>query len=355
MTTRHNTNLAVIKEQARTWVSLFERDNVSTKEQAKFQEWVSASPHHVREFCKAEQVWKDLSLIENYGQDVEAVEFVHSISSRAKTVWQKTTNKTSTSNTPVSRPFRLSLIAASFLAAIAIISLFLLEEPNQRTSYSTEYAEHKNIALEDGSHVSLSARTQFQTSFSGSVRRASLISGEAFFDIAKDSERPFIITVGTTEILVTGTQFDVHRAGKTIRVAVTEGKVEVTQNNGNDKVNERRFLRANQHIVATENGNISDVLPITGDKPGAWRSGRLSYTQHPLYSLVSDLNRYYMPGVTVMDKSLNSIEITTSFKIEQIEQMMAALAASNPVQVEKTAKGRFIIKAITAPDVPTGK
>jgi len=350
MTAPHEDDLAIIKEQARFWVSLFEAGDVSTKEQASFQEWMNTSPQHVHEFCKTEQLWKDLSLVENYGQDVAAAEYIQAFSERIKSFWQKPNNKILANPQPILGNFKLVLITACLLAAITITSLFIAEGPVQTTAYTTEYAEHKDIVLEDGSHIFLSARTQFETSFSDGVRHASLTSGEAFFDIAKDSDRPFIITVGTTEVFVTGTQFDIHRADDTIRVAVAEGTVEVTQNNETSETNEKRFLRANQHIVATESGKISDVLTITGNKPGAWRSGRLSYMQHPLYSLVSDLNRYYMPGVTVMDESLNSIEITTSFKIEQIEQMMTALAASNPVKVEKTPEGRFIIKALRNDD-----
>ena len=92
---------------------------------------------------------------------------------------------------------------------------------------STATGEFRTVTLEDGTHVHMDTATAISLDFSGPNRRAALLGGRAYFDIARDAARPFAVTAGPAEVTVIGTRFDLRLDDDSVSVAVEHGRVAV--------------------------------------------------------------------------------------------------------------------------------
>jgi transmembrane sensor len=91
--------------------------------------------------------------------------------------------------------------------------------------YSTPVGVFASLPLQDGSKITLDTRTQVRVDLSNTERRVDLDRGEAYFEVAKDPRRSFVVRAGRERIIALGTQFSVRRNGDDVRVVVTEGSV----------------------------------------------------------------------------------------------------------------------------------
>ncbi len=81
--------------------------------------------------------------------------------------------------------------------------------------------------MEDGSRITLNTDSQIRVDLTVKERRVELQQGEAFFEVAHDASRPFIVRAGNKRVIAVGTRFSVRREANDVRVVVTEGKVRV--------------------------------------------------------------------------------------------------------------------------------
>jgi len=96
---------------------------------------------------------------------------------------------------------------------------------NLPADVSTGTAEHRETRLPDGSRVEVGARSSVKIDFAQHHRQIHLISGEAFFSVAKDANRPFVVDAGLGRVTAVGTAFNVRRYGTSLAVEVAEGQV----------------------------------------------------------------------------------------------------------------------------------
>jgi ferric-dicitrate binding protein FerR (iron transport regulator) len=114
-------------------------------------------------------------------------------------------------------------IAASTLIAIVAGGWFY----SQRGTYSTGTGETRSVRLEDGSLVELNSRSRIRVRYRERERSVEMLEGQAFFQVAKDATRPFIVHSDSTSVRAVGTQFDVYRRESGTTVTVVEGRVAV--------------------------------------------------------------------------------------------------------------------------------
>jgi hypothetical protein len=148
------------------------------------------------------------------------------------------------------------------------------------------------ITLPDGTKVWLNARSslKYPMSFAKNERRVSL-EGEAFFEVTKDSARPFKVLSKGQEIEVLGTAFNVNAyPGNTaIKTTLVKGKVKLS----NDKrYSEAIYLLPGQQSTNTNNGKIQlanvDTAPFT-----AWKEGLFYFDETPLSDALQQIGRWY--------------------------------------------------------------
>jgi ferric-dicitrate binding protein FerR (iron transport regulator) len=187
------------------------------------------------------------------------------------------------------------------------------------------------IELSDGSVVWLNAASSlhFPTAFAGKTRKVEM-TGEAYFDIAKNKDKPFIVTVNGAEVQVLGTHFNVmaYPDEETVKTTLLEGSVKFT--NGNHS----SMLVPGQQSQLLKNGELKTLDNIDVDYVISWRRGMFHFENADIEDVLRQLSRWYdvevefkgrklhdplhaeFPLNTNLSDALNALESTGSAKFE---------------------------------------
>src|SRR5690606_15687601 len=122
--------------------------------------------------------------------------------------------------------------SAAVLAIIALVLGWRHYTAVEQTLYRTALGDLQEIPLADGSSATLGSDSRMRVSLSHGERRVDLLQGEAFFAVARDPGRPFVVHAGHRRVTVVGTRFDVRREGADLRVVVTRGLVRLETDDG---------------------------------------------------------------------------------------------------------------------------
>lgn len=180
------------------------------------------------------------------------------------------------------------------------------------------------LTLQDGTEVWLNSQTKltYPALFSENERRVT-VEGEAFFDVAKNPEKPFIVSSQGVEMKVLGTKFNVYSyPGKeTIQTSLLEGGLEVYFPNAESQA---VILKPEEQV--TIKGNQMKVGSLPHADYFLWRDGIYSFINEPLIDILKKLELYYDVKIIVKDKSIYNWEYTGKFRqrdgIDQILHMI---------------------------------
>ncbi len=194
----------------------------------------------------------------------------------------------------------------------------------------TEYGDHKTIKLPDGSIAILNSGSQLEypKTFNDTIRAVTL-TGEAFFDVKKDSSKPFIVTTETLKIKVLGTSFNIKSYPKdeNIETTLVSGKVEVHEQKNKAPVT----LLPSQRAIFNKTQNKIEVDQVDSQKIVAWRQGKLIFDKTPLKDVVSDLSRKYDIQFVIKSDSLLQYKYTGEFDNLSLEEVLEVLKISSPI------------------------
>jgi transmembrane sensor len=233
-------------------------------------------------------------------------------------------------------------IAAAFVAGAVLLPTSGLMGAHE-TTYVTGVGERRTIALEDGTRVELNAASRMTVRFERNARRVELGDAQAFFDVTKDAQRPFLIKAGDTHVRVVGTQFDVRRRDGRVAVNVRRGLVEVRPNLARDATAYR--LHPGQGLSHQE-GQTDDarVGDVAVEEVAGWRQGRLIYRDQPLSEIVGDMNRLFPRQVKLADDRAANMRLSGVLIVDEQNAMVDRLSQLLPVRTT-TSKDGILIQA----------
>lgn len=316
-----------IKATARDWL-LRSLEPPTTDERARFAAWYAEDPRHAAAYKRFESIWQDAATLEDLKP---LIDLPPAGDSWWRRVWASLV------------VHRLGWAAsATLMLAITTIGVWQHLRPDL---YATGLAEVREIHLSDGSEVTLGARSSLEVAFRLRERRVALTSGVAFFSVAKNPARPFVVRVGDKEVRVIGTQFEIRRDPDDIRISVVEGTVKVMQAPEFAKSSEERVLTAGQVVTIALFGAIPDAQLMPHGEPAAWRYGRLVYVDAPLKDIVADANRYSREPIRIADESVANIRVSVTYPSDRTEEMLAALSLSLSLEIEHPASGGIVLKS----------
>ena len=334
---------AEINDQAIDWLLRLggdgdDGDRAATR--AALAAWLEADPRHRAAFTLAQATWTDLAQMKAV-EPVAAMarRDVEALAARPRGVLAAVGDGV---RAAVARPVAaMGAVAGLCLLAIAMGVLVdgadTVAPPD--TVHATRTAEIRDVALPDGSMVTLGAETAIEVRFSDRQRHIAMAGGEAFFAVEPDAARPFAVAVGDTVVRVVGTRFDIRQHADQVTVAVMEGRVElVAARQAHEPA--PVVLSRGQTATATPAGLAAPVAEIDPEAPGAWRSGRLVFDDAPLADVIADANRYYDGRITLASADMGALRITTSFRAGQVDQMLEGLRHALPVELER--RGRTV-------------
>jgi transmembrane sensor len=198
------------------------------------------------------------------------------------------------------------------LAGAAGAALVLLMFQHQiglyfRADHATGTGETKVVTLEDGSRIELDAESAVAVHYAAGERRIALIEGQAWFQVAPDKARPFVVEAGRGAITALGTAFDVAIDGGSVHVTVGEHSVRVESGGAGVIVaeGESSLFADRAEAQAPRKANVEQAT--------AWRRGRLIFDDAPLGKVVETLARYHRGYVAFLDPALKARRVTGVF------------------------------------------
>ncbi len=166
------------------------------------------------------------------------------------------------------------------------------------------------ITLSDGTKVWLNAASsiRFPTAFRG-VDRQVQITGEVYFEVARNEAKPFRVSAGKSFIEVMGTHFNVnaYEDEMQVRTSLLEGAVKVYQTDASDH-QQMKILKPGQQARMNKNGKISIVNDIDTEEVIAWKNGLFVFKSEDLRSIMRQIARWY--DVDVQYKGIGDLEFT---------------------------------------------
>ncbi|KAA5268796.1 FecR family protein [Bacteroides eggerthii] len=186
------------------------------------------------------------------------------------------------------------------------------------------------ITLQDGTIVWLNAQSTliYPSHFYGKERIVS-ITGEAFFEVSKDKEKPFIVTAQDAKIRVLGTKFNVYSYPDTkqIKTSLIEGAVQVFYKS------KQVILRPNEESIA-QDGKLT-VGNIKNPDMLLWRNGIYSFNNERLVEIVRKLELYYDVTINIANPKLQDICYTCKFRQRDgIEKILYTIQKIHHFKIE---------------------
>jgi len=198
------------------------------------------------------------------------------------------------------------------------------------------------LVLSDGTRIFVNSmsKLEFPVRFTGNKREITL-EGEAYFEVAPDQSKPFIVTVKGAQIQVLGTSFNIKAYGDDQQSFTTlvEGKVKLRASNPASPV---CFLEPNQQAVFDPSTSGFEVQKVDAAQIVQWISGKYSFTNQSLDEIMKTLSRWYDFNYQYENESLKSLRFEGGLnKYENIEPILEIIRRTGKVNV--TVKGKEVL------------
>jgi transmembrane sensor len=275
----------------------------------------------------------------------------------------------------VRRPYAFAGMASIALMAISLLAGDRLDGGrNAAFLFTTSPGTRGTYNLPDGSVITLDADSILQVVLTENERSLRLTRGEAYFRVAKDRSRPFIVNVVDMRARAVGTVFDVHVNDQNTVVAVLEGKVEVSTG---APVPPDRLGSHFESVPSTASGSAtslgaqprgaSDTVPFAAQVgPGEaieytragtfavlprsaaalttfWLKGRRVYSNEPLRNVLTDVQRYSGRKIEIADGAAGDLGFTGSILLDNADAWLKALPVALPVSLLERGDGSLVV------------
>ncbi len=261
---------------------------------------------------------------------------------------------------PAGRPWRIAAGVSAVAVAGAAAGAWLIfrpapvapvpaEAPRDAISvFQTAVGERTTVVLSDGSKVTLNTRSKMVVDYTPDRRDVALTAGQALFEVAKNANRPFVVTAGSRRVTAVGTTFDIRVDPRRVDVTLIEGRVRV------DPVRpgllavirpDVRQLKAGEQLTATDAGAGVAVAPANIPAVTSWRQGAVVFNDTPLPDAVAEINRYAAEPIVVGDPALAQYRVNGRFRTSEPATFVNALAAYFPLEARRAPDGQTVLTA----------
>lgn len=317
--------------QASEWLVLLESGDANDEDRARFEAWLAADAQHRAAYAAVNETWARLTAMRG------RVRAIGSLESGSDAAMQQLGRVVR----PKRQPRRSAWAAAAAILAAAVLGGIVLLPGDSPVLLETEIGERRTVSLADGSSVELNTDTELRVEFTDERRRIALVRGEAFFEVAGDAARPFVVTAGQRAIRAVGTGFAVRlRSADRVSVTVTEGIVEVRHSNSASgaegragNVVETPVLRRGQRAeYDRESTRVEVVAPAELERSQAWRRGLLVFEDASLAEVVDEVNRYTETKIVFGDPAIGALRLGGTFKAGRLDALLYVLDKSFGIQ-----------------------
>ena len=309
-----------VADAAAGWFALQRSGEMTPADSAELTRWLEADPGHAAAFRKAEQGWAMAEAVRAH-PDILALR-EEAVVTAPRRRWKIG---------PL--PIAASIAAAFVLAAAGVTAsgswdgVRLLFGPIEQ-QLQTSVGQRTTLTLPDGSQVTLDTDSAIRTIESRRERRVELARGQAFFKVAKDPSRPFVVVAGDRKVTALGTAFGVRVDKDRFQLTMVEGVVRVeaplSARPGAPPTVQSAKMAAGSQLVAVVNREWT-IKPVDAARETGWTRGLLIYEATPLQTVVAELNRYSERKVVIDDPKVAGRLVNGTFRANDIEGAITAL------------------------------
>lgn len=305
------------EEIAARWLLRQEGDHWSAVDQRDLEAWLDADPANKVAYWRLEHGWQKVGRLAS----LKSPQPPARVAPRRPSAW---------------RPAALAASLAAVLAAGAL-TWPGADLVGHRT-FQTEIGARETVPLADGSKVELNTQTHLRATVTKRTREVWLDRGEAYFEVAHDASRPFVVHAGAKTITVLGTKFLVRRSGDQVEVAVVEGRVRVADAASPALAPPPVLIRGDTAIAVGPSMIVAANSVERVANELSWRQGVLTFDQSTLSDAAGEFNRYNRKKLVIADGPIAQTRIGGSFEAGNVEAFARLLQQAYGLKIEENGE-----------------
>ncbi|ROS01475.1 FecR family protein [Sinobacterium caligoides] len=332
-------------EAAEAWVARLQSQQVSEQDLQQFSLWLQQSEQHQAAYDQTVALWQTMGLVkfldEQPRQSTPAEALPTAASNDAGPSMPARSEQPARSRR--NRRLGLAVAASALMLGFFVNQQLRTADDDNVQHYASAVGQLKSIDLADGSRIELNTNSRVEVRLTAGRRDINLVQGEAYFDVAKDAERPFIVSSCASEAMAVGTEFSVRCSGDEGTVTVTEGIVQVSRHIDSEG------RTSQQNVVVGEQVHTDPVIGVTlPEKIDAalstsWLKGEMVFDNTPLADVVSEANRYSRHPIILGSEQLASLRVSGLFTNNDTKTLISALERSLSLRAEKQDDGSTVL------------
>lgn len=338
---------ARLREQAAEWI--VKRDaGFTAREQDEFFEWLSADPQHAEAYTELQAVFKRMDVMVEW-RPLHALEPNPDLLAAPRRGSR--------------HGWRTLAALGGIAAALALGFALWSQRPSDPSPVPVRLAvgdtaqSSERHALEDGSVVVLNRGAQVAVRFESRRRVLDLIAGEAYFQVAEDKTRPFVVRVGGVAVTAVGTEFNIALTATRLEVLVTKGRVRVEPPPAPAAPHlpeappppAERTLDAGQGVVVATDVPASPWVvaaytPQIVEQKLAWKNDLVDFRATPLSEVILEFNRRNHTQLVIGDEALAQRPVTGLLRVTNLDDFLELLSVTHHVQPERHGDSKIVLR-----------
>jgi len=284
-----------------------------TELERRFCAWLAASRQHFEDYALCELTW-----------ELAASAAVGISQAPVSTAWYR-------------RPWSLAAAAAMLLLFAFFGVMHLSSAPV--VLWQTQPGEQRSLSLADGSHIVMNTRSILEIRMGARRREVRLLKGEAYFEVAHDESRPFVVATPLGYVRAVGTRFDVLMDEERVEVAMAEGKVMVRSTlPGAPEV----LAVAGMSATLLSGSAAPHLQPADLNRIENWRARRIEFDRVPLGTALREFSRYTPVPITPGSAEIAQMPISAVLKAGDVAALRATLKGAFGLQVIESRDGLVV-------------
>jgi|GEM_PF-1656707 len=359
-------------ETAEAWLQKLQSGNCSDADYKAFDLWYKSDNHHREAFERTKYVESLLDVVASSPEIHQLRKQVLEATEPKQTFVKEENGQDATSTGFLSQLFqdlaqlissivdkpgnRMAVFMSTAAAAVVMTVLFIRPSAIQSEFYETPVGKHRSVVLNDGSKITLDTNTSLVVTYTRESRLVELRRGQGYFDVTKNSKRPFVVTSSNAQVRVLGTIFSVRQSNSELVVTLKEGSVSVLpiDDRNQEKVKMHtvpQHLQPGEQLIYSPAKGIERKTIAQIDKEMNWASGNLVFNSARLEDVITQISRYTNEAIIISDPDLKEIKVNAVFQVGKLDTFMKALESTLNIDIKKNTQGRYELSPVSSEPV----
>ncbi len=315
-------------------IARFLADKTTREEWEQLESWKTESKENLKELMELKSIWSDTVDLKDY-KEYDQNSAWNTINAQLEdSPLSRTETKTRSNTRFLNLKWTAGIAAAIAILIFAVVSVNNSSIEGYNSIASNDTVE--TVELPDGSNIVLNKNTDLNYATDFGSNRSIILDGEAYFDVARDEERPFSILTDCGKVTVLGTSFNIEENEDYVDVLVTSGSVKVQS--GDEEV----ILTKNEMVRCGGEGITKRELP--GSNYLSWKTNKLIFNDLPLHLAIADISRHFNVNLAFSGESkAMNLRIDDEFENQDFDSVMESIVLITGIKYIKEGK-KYVIQ-----------